>query len=1139
MTVQQSYIVRNTSVPTATAAIPSTTTPAVPLMDKCWEPMSFFVHNWNNPVEVESSWGTSISKARDNSEQRYGFTDKPSLIQSSFLYCSTEENWRNANEMLAKQEFSRYLAPLYSDAALDCFLFDPQSHKFSTSSSLATRRFYEGQYSFITTVENKSQRSNFSCSRASVVDRTNNRLTYESSLSRSFYSAPTIDNTYTTNTGYGITGSQVIMGVNLTIVSGQMTTLIGGVGAVAGAGQSSYSANAGVGIKVGDLLVHIGCTNTKQAGSAEVLPWQLRRVNDSKTSPTSAINFSGGSGVAGWTLVSNWLENGSEGHQNVAGQTNPVSTQYINGNVIVRYLKITQAYINTLIAGGNALYQNGELLVSLDGKYITSSTHTQNAFVHATVVVRGAFVTPPTGSTVTPVASSQGIFMSHIGVDSLSGLAVKTYPAGTSFPTYVNPVTNQNFAPKASGFGFVFMSYGNTYTNNPSYSASAPTTTSALYPHTTQTANATNNVNAPKVVGTDSANPMDCFFSLFNIVENTSEPTTPVTVDRSTTFSAFYGASTPSPTVVTTVPYLFSYGLLFNPTNSDVLKIYPAIESDPSPPQQSGVFLTSTVGSVNQTAIQTTGLPALDTIESLNSLPFGFDDTVYPRYRTNTVGAFFTAPLLDGIFDYSQGLTASNVSVLLSQKEGIGRSIEGYSRTSGKTFNIKALFISRLKAWKFLEVWNNRRGQLAPVWFSNIGNTLNPISVSGNVITFSSQKGVASSPSFGGKYLYVKTNGGAVYILQVSSYTTTESSGVFTSTATISFTLSSAGAQVSGLLAAVATEITAKRIKRTTTAHLCHFGSDAIKETWSTDETMTVSFDLVESVDFKYTQTVTPPVVTTSCGCAPNCYSCSPCGALGGVQSGCPTSLGCCVCRLPALAAEMSHYCYQACWEAGDPTSPTECVPCNQATPNGSAFDNNCTISSVYTQILPLVSAESTCCVLKFRYDATNNPNGMYANLCNQSPEATLDLSTGVWNNVIQGFLEQNCCRVCMCGCQPGQLCFECLIATCDCGAMVGVNTCLLYNEYEPAIKVLCPATSCLGFVCCKTGDKCGRIKVSVKLVDTEWGSPPAVIGGCVECPATSGASCCGGAPTPAQGGFTGNGQGLLYGIPTGFTLPQ
>ena len=185
MTVQQSYIVRNTSVPTATAAIPSTTTPAVPLMDKCWEPMSFFVHNWNNPVEVESSWGTSISKARDNSEQRYGFTDKPSLIQSSFLYCSTEENWRNANEMLAKQEFSRYLAPLYSDAALDCFLFDPQSHKFSTSSSLATRRFYEGQYSFITTVENKSQRSNFSCSRASVVDRTNNRLTYESSLSRS------------------------------------------------------------------------------------------------------------------------------------------------------------------------------------------------------------------------------------------------------------------------------------------------------------------------------------------------------------------------------------------------------------------------------------------------------------------------------------------------------------------------------------------------------------------------------------------------------------------------------------------------------------------------------------------------------------------------------------------------------------------------------------------------------------------------------------------------------------------------------------------------------------------------------------------------------------------------------------------
>ena len=1115
MTVTQTTFVSRINVPSAVAATSSV--PAIPAVDRFWEPQSLFIHDWSIPCRVSSAWQTIISRSRTGSVQRNGISDKPKVNAYYQSKCFNQDHWRNLKEMMSKQEVCKYASPLHSDACYGVTLFDPQVHRFLTTSSLATRRLFAGQHAFIANQGESSMWDDFTLARASDVNRSNNRITFDTPLRAAQYSDPKIDTGYTLITGKNpppayspifptywgyASGVNVTMWAEKSWTSGNPIKIGGYNIGVTGVNTVRLSRAFAVLIKPDDQIVHIAYTMCKNNQSITLEPARVRAVQGSRAldgngQPTE--NTTDLSVVPTWTTVLDWTESGTAGgsstnqptggfsHQRVSG-VNPTNAQIRTTKVVIKRTTVTKAMCDTLSTADVCGLGDGQFAVVVEGEVVGSagtSTTSDNSIMQAVIVVRDGFVTPIGGS-ANLVAALDSYFMGHVSRDTPAGLTNKDYPVGTVFPSLVETVSTLSNAPKSKMIAVQVMTYGNATTPLPTFTAPLTTTNAVtpLYPSAIPYPNSLGDsfsVNQAKATSSTVINDVSVQINEIFDTRTQEEPATNIT--REFRFTSRYAANTPAPSSAALTPFMFSIGLLLNPTIKKPLRIYPAIEADASPPQMSSISAqTSTIGTTAVYATQTSGKPALDSpdvIRALMSLSDGWDTAIYPKFQSNPTtingcnagvgyaGNHIDAPLLIGKFDYASGMVVGIGSSVQSEELGIGRSVEAYSEKPHKEFSVNAKFLKRINAWKFLELWNNRRGRLMPVWFPSPANSIRIIGASGNEVYLEDTDEVKVSTTHGYKFLYVTTTSGGHYILSINTYE--KSNGVVV--ATVDTTLNVGSTQTCGLNSVARSAIVAGSVKRATSAHLCFFDSDELDEEWITDEVMTASFRLIEHPDFVPDDAL--GIVDPDTGCGTCCGTVDECTALGGTLTGCPNDPGCCFCKTSNLKLRLTIQCYDACLIADGETN-NDPIPCEEVVCDLSG--NPCTPSGSKEIEIPL-HASSTCSNFVFLVTA---PATCFGNAVFQ-----LNLDTAEWT-VSPGHLLDPCCAGSGCQC-PNSGC-PCLTLLCgfNCGDPVTKSiSCTVFEYWDKACSAICnPEPNCQVV-------KCGQASVQNKVDNCCGGVDP------------------------------------------------
>lgn len=1071
--VAQSSFVSKTGTPSAIAPVGSD--PGVALVDRSWEPQSLFVHDWQAPVTVQGSWTTVVSKSRNGLTQRYAISDKPKLTVSSVTRCFNGTHWLNLREMISKQELCRYMYPLHSDPCHGVTLLDPQEHRYSVKSPLSTRRLFVGQYAFISTVDSSSMWKDFTLSKIEDIDRTSNIITFDSPLRASTYREPSIETKILKVTGKNEPGSWpgnlwqgpwgYASGVNVNMWVGKnwatagSATVIGGNATTAtGIAQVVISKANAVLVKPGDQIVHIAYTMCRNNQTIDLAPTAIRPVQG------------GSSATPSWSQQLSWTESGVVGgstpnnnpfsHQRV-GVATPAPGQIRTTKLVIRTTTITKAMCDGFAQADTGQNSRGECQVVVQGTVTSgsgTSTTSDNAIMQAVIVVRNGFA-QVAGQPATMVHDIEGLFMGHFSTSGPTG-ADSDYPSGTVFPNLVQTIAGTSNAPKSKMVALQVMTYGNAVTPDPVYATQSPNLSTSLYPTTETYPDITPEPTSSQVnvVRASAANNNDVLVRIHQITDTTAQEDPPQQIARSYSFTSRYDATTPAPTSPALTPFMFSVGLLLNPSipeqdgrivgsaSAPTMRIYPAIEADASPSSPQVLRAqTSEVGVAALNAVQTTGKAAIYSPDMMNALgQTVWDTAVYPKFQSNpkkTAGCnpnssypttSVDAPLLLGKFDYESGVSVGVGSSVGAEPVGIGRSIEAYSEKPYNEFSMAVRFITRAAAWKFLELWNNRRGRLLPVWLPNPTKSL--------VITGSDQPSfitfndadVATSAVHGSKYLYLAADDGSHYIVSIAGYSRSDSQVV----ATVDTTLTVGGGQTCGLLTALKTLIDTGRIVRTTTAHLCFFDSDELVENWRTDEVMETSFRLIEVQDFAPDDQI--GVLTPSTGCGACCGSSAGCLCIGGSYRGCPESDGqCCLCMTPTTKLRVVIYCYDGCITTDpdrDPTTtPYQCPTfCNsRGTP--------CSPTGLKEYEVPLDPAVTQCDRVGFRLSSSS---------CGDDAVFALDLDTGIWDTLATGFMDNHCCGV------PGCLCLTsacCILPNCftNCGPNRVEHECTRFKMYQ------------------------------------------------------------------------------------------
>lgn len=1146
MTVTQTTFVSRVNVPAAVAATP--TDPAIPLVDRFWEPQSLFIHDWSQPCRISSAWQTVISRSRTGSVQRNGISDKPKINSYYQSKCFNQDHWRNLKEMMSKQEVCRYPSPLHSDACHGVTLFDPQAHRFATTSSLATRRLFAGQHAFIANAGESSMWDEFTLVKADDVNRTSNRITFNAPLRASQYSDPKIDTGYTvidgknpplswipifpTYWGYG-SGVNVTMWAKKSWTAGNPTTIGGYRTSVTGVETVRLSRAFAVLVKPDDQIVHIAYTMCRNNQSITLEPARVKAVQGSRVFDAEGIPTNDTTDLSvqpTWTTVLDWTESGAVGgsspnqptnfsHQRVGAST-PTSAQVRTTKVVIKRTTVTKAMCDTLTSADVCALGDGQFAVVVEGEVSGSagtSTTSDNAIMQAVLVVRDGFVTPVGGS-ASLVAALDSYFMGHISQDTPASLANKDYPSGTVFPNLVQTITATANAPKSKMIAVQVMTYGNATSPLPVFNAplTATNAVTPLYPSAVSYPGGVAdypafNVNQAQAT---ASNNNDVSVQINEIIDTRTQEEPVANINREFRFTSRYASNTPTPSSPALTPFMFSIGLLLNPTIKKPLRVYPAIEADASPPQMSSISAqTSTIGTVNINATQTSGKPALDSpdvIRSLMSLSDGWDTAVYPKFQSNpkTAGGcnassgyptnHIDAPLLIGKFDYASGMVVGIGSSVNTEQFGIGRSVEGYSEKPHKEFSVSTKFLTRSKAWKFVELWNNRRGRLLPVWFPSPANSVRIVGASGNDVYLEDTDEVVVSTTHGYKFLYVTSESGGHYILSVSTYG--KSNGLVV--ATVDTTLNVGSSQTCGLGSDARDAISQGLVKRATSAHLCFFDNDELEEEWITDEVMTASFRLVEQPDFVPDATL--GIVDPDTGCGTCCGTVDECSALGGQATGCPN--GCCICKTASLKLRLTVNCFDGCYQTDE--ADNDPLPCYSGICRTRG--NVCTPSGSKETEIPLTTVESTCSTLVFRKVA---PAG-----CSGDAVFTLNMNTSQWS-ISAGHLLDPCCSGSGCQCPPEEDCCFSLNCGYDCGQGRTEQTCFNFNYYDTRCAQACAQDiiSCSEYDCGQgtrpLGDCCGgveagnpsnsngRLRIVGELIN-DWGSLGGTSGcsGCAGC---------------------------------------
>ena len=1078
MTVTQNTFVSRVNVPGSVDANGST--PAIPAVDRVWEPQSLFIHDWSIPCRVSSAWQTVVSRSRTGSVQRNGISDKPKVNAYYQSKCMNQDHWRNLKEMMSKQEVCKYASPLHTDACHGVTLFDPQYHTFATTSSLATRRIFAGQHAFIATQGESSMWDDFTLAKVSDLgNRLTNRISFSTPLRASHYSDPKIDTEYTllqgrnspshtpifpTYWGYG-SGVNVTMWAKKSWTSGNPTTIGGYQPTVTGVETVRLSRAFAVLIKPDDQIVHIAYTMCRNNQSITLEPVRVRAVQGTTTNPVMSFEPT-------WTTVLDYTESGVIGgtspnqganfsHQRV-GVTNPTTAQIRTTKVVIKRTTVTQAHCDGLTSADVSQLGNGQFAVVVDGQVVGSaatSTTSDNAIMQAVLVVRDGFVTPIGGS-ASLVAALDSYFMGHITQDTPptgTGLPNKDYPSGI-FPNLVQTVTATSTAPKSKMVSLQIMTYGNTSSPLPLFAAPLTTTNSvtALYPSAIAYPNSLADPVAFSVnqaqASASSNNDVSVQIKLISDTRTQEEPV--ADISREFRFTSQYASSTTVPTTPALTPFMFSIGLLLNPTIKKPMRVYPAIEADPSPPQMSSISAqTSTIGTSTANATQTSGKPALDSPDVIRALMLhtdGWDTAIYPKFQSNPKNAggcngnsvypttHIDAPLLLGTFDYASGMVVGIGSSVQSEQFGIGRSIEAYSEKPHKEFTVNAKFLKRTNAWKFLELWNNRRGRLMPVWFPSPDKSIRLIGSNANTLLLEDTDDFVISTTHGYKYLYVNTNANKHYILSISNYT--KSNGVVV--ATVDTTLNINGTQTCGLVIDPVDDLKKFPI-RITSAHLCFFDSDELNEEWITDEVMTTSFRLIEQPDFVPDDAI--GITDPATGCGTCCGGIDECGGLNGALTGCPTEPGCCFCKTN-LYILVTVNCYDSCFYVDEATSdPLPCLNGGACQPSG----NPCTPTGSTEFQVFINNQLSTCSNLVFT-------KVVPVECASQNAEFALNLKTGEWG-VAPGHLFDPCCPGSGCQCPPSGACCPSPGNNYTCGnPEVKESTCTTFEYWDKACQKLC-----------------------------------------------------------------------------------
>lgn len=1151
MTVTQTTFVSRVDVPSAVAA--TSTDPSIALVDRFWEPQALFIHDWAQPYRVSSAWQTVISRSRTGSVQRNGISDKPKINSYYQSKCFNQDHWRNLKEMMSKQEVCRYPSPLHSDACHGVTLFDPQAHRFATTSSLSTRRLFAGQYAFIANAGESSMWDEFTLAKADDVNRTNNRITFSTPLRSSQYSEPSIDTGYTlidgknpplawspifpTYWGYA-SGVNVTMWAKKSWTAGNPTTIGGYKPIVDGVETVRLSRASAVVVKPDDQIVHIAYTMCRNNQSITLEPARVKAVQGSRafdgngfpTDVTTDLSVQ-----PTWTTILDWTESGAVGgstpnqptnfsHQRVttANPQTPTTAQIRTSRVVIKRTTVTKAMCDTLTQADVCGLGDGQFAVVVEGDLTGSagtSTTSDNAIMQAVIVVRDGFVTPVGGS-ASLVAALDSYFMGHISQDTPASLANKDYPSGTSFPNLIQTITATANAPKSKMIAIQVMTYGNATSPLPVFNAPLTVTNGVtpLYPSAVSypTGSDPPHLLVNQAQATASNN-NDVSVQINEIIDLRTQEEPVANINREFRFTSRYASNTPAPSSPALTPFLFSIGLLLNPTIKKPLRVYPAIEADASPPQMSSIAAqTSTIGTPTINATQTSGKPALDSPDTINAN--GWDTAAYPKFQSNPKTIAFggsvcnissgyptthiDAPLLIGKFDYSSGMLVGIGSSVNSEQIGIGRSVEGYAEKPHKEFAVSTKFLKRDNAWKFLELWNNRRGRLLPVWFPSPANSIRIASANANELYLEDTDEVVISTTHGYKFLYVATEGGGHYILSISTYD--KVNGVVV--ATVDTTLNVGSVQTCGLATDVRNFINQSQIRRATSAHLCFFDSDELDEEWVTDEVMTTSFRLIEQPDFVPDEAL--GIVDPATGCGTCCGGVNECVALGGQATGCPN--GCCICKTDSLKLRLTVNCFDGCYAVDDPDNDE--LPCYATICR--AQGNLCTPSGAKETEINLSVVESSCSNLVFRKVAPPS-------CASGDAVFSLNLNTGQWS-IAAGHLLNPCCAGSGCQCPPvGNCCFS-LNCGYDCGYGRTEESCFNFNYYDTMCGAACdqdiedcdskkcgqtgggmtfPLTNCCGGVDpANPTNSNGRLRIIGELIN-DWG----LLGGATGCSGCAG----------------------------------
>jgi len=1140
--VQSSPLVSRTDSPAVLAA--SGTTPSVAVIDRLWEPQKLFIHDWTSPVLLSSQWQTVIGKSRTGATQRNGLSDKPLLNLASASKCFNDTQWKNLTEMLSKQQVSRYLAPMHCDPIHGVTLLNPQDIVLGSTSDLKTRRLFVGQYVMIASPSNESMWDEFTCAKVSVINRTSNTFYVDAPLRGIQYNEPTIATAINAITGTGTapsggwgyaSGSSVVMWSNIDWndsiggSSGNQPYTVGGrVNSVSGVGHVVNSKAQAVLIKPNDEIISIAYTVNRGKQDVGVLTPTVLQAVSPDGSPVVQVSPT-------WTRVAldgyeqPWVESGEFNpttefsHQRV-GEFVPMSTEVATCRVSVMKTTVTKAQFDTLTDTGTVgMTGSGEAqvypLASLGFPFQPLGTmNNSNAMMHAVLVVRNGFATPIINRTTAAL-------MTHATTDSPSTVGDGTTYSSPAFPDREQTISLVANAPKSKMIAVQLQTYRNSLYADPVFTnTSDPDLNSEqLYPTsvspTTQAGNPLPTINnlMRSVTGLSTT---DVAVRIVQIRDQQPDSDTPL--PRTFRCKSKYGTPQTTPTQPSVTPWLFSVGLLLNPSiASKAYRCYPMIEADASSSLPSyGSPNTSLIGDVVMTATQTSGPPALASADALldsATFPYGWNTQIYPAFQSNVLapcnGGLQTsvaAPLLSGVFDYEEGADIRVSSSVNVERVGIGRSIEAYAEKPRKEFDVSATFLSRTKAFAFLQLWNNRKGRLMPVWFANPTNLVSSgVTVAGSVVKFPTTDPVALSTTYCSKSLYVKAASGQVFILVVGaySYNPTTKQVEATIDATLTGVTSGQTVQTCGLSAAASTAITAGP-NRITTAHLCFFDSDELVETWKTDEVMSTSVRLIEHPDFSTTESVyttqNPPPPPPDDVCGGCCGVVEPCLSLGGVPFGCPTqdpenpdpqySLpnACCMCFTPDMYLELTYYCYQGCYEVSSITNgPEDCQSCWCLTDrDGDGFHDDCALAgnlcspsgSVTYQIYPQMP--NPLCPpqydgglsrrIRFTLPTTGTtPDG--SSCANHEFDAFLDVGEGRWT-VNSGWLGYGCCAGSACPCIPeGCICLvnPCPVDYCPVTAQ-DINLCGQFRLHAPpfcnqgcSVSPNCAQIECPGSSCC------------------------------------------------------------------------